>query len=170
MSAVRQRDTGPELSLRRALYAAGLRGWRCNYRRAPGRPDIAWPRLSFAVFVDGAFWHGHRSRHQPGRSGEYWDKKIAGNVARDRRVDAELRATGWRVTRVWDFEVRREIANVVDRIGRALIDQVWQYGAAADWQRALVAKNASTSEVVTPQGRRGSVPSRTLRRSDLEMP
>jgi DNA mismatch endonuclease, patch repair protein len=116
MSAVRSRDTGPELALRKALYAEGIRGWRCNYRRAPGRPDIAWPARKVAVFVDGAFWHGHPSRHKPGRSGKYWDRKIAQNIARDRRVDAELAKSGWAVLRVWDFEIRDDLSSVVARV------------------------------------------------------
>lgn len=120
MAAVRSADTGPELSLRRALYATGLRGWRCHYKRAPGKPDLAWPARRVAVFVDGAFWHGHSSRHRPGRSGAYWDEKIARNVERDREVDAALEAAGWTVVRVWDFEVVRELAGVVERVMRAV--------------------------------------------------
>lgn len=131
MSAVRQRNTDPELALRRALFAAGVRGWRCNYKRAAGKPDLAWPRLKIAVFVDGAFWHGHPSRHRPGRSGTYWDEKIAGNVRRDRRNDAELRDAGWLVLRVWDFEVRRDVQGTIDRVISALGDRVGP--DAPDW-------------------------------------
>ncbi len=120
MKAVRRRDTGPELALRRALYAAGVRGWRCDYRKAAGRPDIAWPRRRLAVFVDGAFWHGHPSRHRPGRSGKYWDEKIERNVKRDRTVDAALLNEGWTVVRVWDFEVKRDLEGVVRKIMDAL--------------------------------------------------
>ena len=120
MAAVRQRDTAPELQLRHALYAAGMRGWRCNVKYLPGRPDIAWIGLRVAIFVDGAFWHGHPSRHRPGRSGTYWDEKIAGNVERDRRIDGELRGLGWMVIRAWDFEVRKETASVVKRIQTAV--------------------------------------------------
>jgi DNA mismatch endonuclease (patch repair protein) len=69
-----------------------------------------------AVFVDGAFWHGHPSRHKPGRSGEYWDRKIEANVARDRRVDQALADEGWRVLRVWDFEIKKDVDEVVAKI------------------------------------------------------
>lgn len=120
MSAVKRRDTEPELVLRKALYADGLRGWRCDYKRAPGRPDLAWPKRRVAVFVDGAFWHGHPSKHRPGRSGPYWDEKILKNVERDRRVDAELAAIGWVVIRVWDFEIKRDLTRIVERIRSAL--------------------------------------------------
>lgn len=116
MAAVKSRNTGPELELRKALYARGLRGWRCNYKRASGRPDIAWPARRVAVFVDGAFWHGHPSRHKPGRSGEYWDRKIEQNVARDRRVNRELGDSGWSVLRIWDFEIRKDLEGVVTRV------------------------------------------------------
>jgi DNA mismatch endonuclease, patch repair protein len=116
MKAVRRRDTAPELALRRALYAAGVRGWRCDYRKVQGRPDIAWPGRRIAVFVDGAFWHGHPSRHKPGRSGRYWDEKIRRNVERDRAVDASLRDEGWTVLRFWDFEVKKGLSGVVSRV------------------------------------------------------
>ncbi|HXC23742.1 MAG TPA: DNA mismatch endonuclease Vsr [Solirubrobacteraceae bacterium] len=120
MTAVRNADTGPELQLRRALHAAGVRGWRCHYKRAHGKPDLAWPSLRVAVFVDGAFWHGHPSRHKIGRSGPYWDEKIARNVERDRQTDAALQRDGWIVVRAWDFEIARELPAVVERVKRAL--------------------------------------------------
>lgn len=120
MSAVRQKDTQPELRLRRALYKAGVRGWRCHYKRAPGKPDLAWPQRKVAVFVDGAFWHGHPSRHKPGRSGPYWDNKIARNVQRDREVDERLAGLGWLAMRLWDFEVTRSLPASVARVEQLL--------------------------------------------------
>lgn len=120
MAAVKRRDTAPEIALRKALYAKGIRGWRCDYKKAPGRPDLAWPRRKVAVFVDGAFWHGHPSRHKPGRSGEYWDKKIEANIARDQLVDRALTEQGWSVMRVWDFEVKKNIEEVVANIAELL--------------------------------------------------
>src|SRR4051794_27457591 len=134
MAAVRGKHTSPEVALRKALYAAGIRGWRCHYKPAPGTPDLAWPGLRVAVFVDGAFWHGHPSRHKPGRSGEYWDTKIARNVERDRAADAALAAAGWIVVRVWDFEVRRDLTAVIERVVAALRDRA---GGQAAWQRRL---------------------------------
>lgn len=138
MSAVKRRDTKPELDLRRALHRAGVRGWRCDFRGAAGRPDLAWPSLKLAVFVDGAFWHGHESRHLPGRSGEYWDNKIEANVERDRRVDDELRDSGWISLRIWDFEVGGELDLVVTRIRLALKRRVADTGPSSMWQRDLV--------------------------------
>lgn len=108
MSRVKGRDTGPELALRRALWALGVRGWRCHRRDLPGKPDVSFTRARLAVFVDGGFWHGHPSKYWPGRTSPYWDEKIARNQARDERVNAELRAQGWTVVRLWDFEVEAD--------------------------------------------------------------
>lgn len=135
MAAVRSTDTAPELALRRALYAAGVRGWRCHYAGVSGKPDLAWPSLQVAVFVDGAFWHGHPSRHRPGRSGSYWDAKIARNVERDREHDAALAEAGWSVVRVWDFEVRRDLPGVAERVTHALRPRI---DGRAAWHRQLM--------------------------------
>jgi DNA mismatch endonuclease, patch repair protein len=119
MSRVRTRDTGPELVLRRALWAAGLRGWRLHPKRVPGRPDLAWLGRRVAVFIDGAFWHGHPD-HYWGQSGEFWDAKIARNRARDARVNEELAADGWSIVRLWDFEVASDLESSVRRVEAAL--------------------------------------------------
>ena len=122
MSRIRGRDTGPELILRRALRAAGLTGYRCHYGRAPGRPDVAFVGRRLAVFVDGAFWHGHPDYFVFGKSGPRWDAKIRRNQDRDREVDAMLREDGWRVCRFWDFEVKRDPAGVASVVSSLLAD------------------------------------------------
>jgi DNA mismatch endonuclease, patch repair protein len=145
MAAVKSRDTKPELALRRALFELGVRGWRVHYRGASGTPDIAWPRLKIAVFVDGAFWHGHPSRHKPGRSGSYWDRKIATNIERDRRVDSGLESDGWLVIRIWDFEVRRDLPHSLDRILTGLRSRVPRNGTAR-WERLVHSLPAPTGD------------------------
>lgn len=119
MRKVRTRDTAPELMLRRAMWAAGLRGWRAHPTGVLGRPDIAWMGRRLAVFVDGAFWHGHPD-HYHGQSGEFWDRKIARNRERDREVNDGLERMGWEVVRVWDFEVERDAPGAVGRVRNAL--------------------------------------------------
>lgn len=116
MSRVKARDTGPELALRRALYKAGVRGWRCHRSDLPGKPDVAFGRARLAVFVDGGFWHGHPSKYWPGRSGGYWDAKIARNQARDKQADLALASSGWRSLRLWDFEIERDPAGAAERV------------------------------------------------------
>lgn len=107
MARVKDRDTSPEILLRRTLFAMGKRGWRCHRRDLPGKPDLAFGPETLAVFVDGAFWHGHPSKYWPGRTSPYWDAKIAKNQVRDRLVNDELRALGWTVIRLWDFEIEK---------------------------------------------------------------
>lgn len=120
MAAVGREDTGPELALRRLLWACGLRGYRLHRRELPGTPDLAWIGEKLAIFVDGAFWHGHPSAFTPGKSGKFWDEKISANQARDRRVNEQLHEAGWTVLRFWDFEIEENPAEVVKRVGEAL--------------------------------------------------
>jgi DNA mismatch endonuclease (patch repair protein) len=119
MRRVRTRDTAAEVLLRKTLWARGLRGWRVDVRGIPGRPDIAWKAHRIAVFVDGAFWHGHPDVYH-GQSGAFWDRKIAANRERDSRVNEQLREEGWTVLRFWDFDVEREPEACARRIQDAL--------------------------------------------------
>lgn len=123
MAAIRAKDTKPELAVRRALHAAGIRGWRCHARGIPGKPDVAFTRWKVAVFIDGAFWHGHPHHFTFGKSGGYWDAKIARTQERDRLANSALRDAGWTVLRFWDFEVGDDLEGctqvVLDALGAA---------------------------------------------------
>jgi DNA mismatch endonuclease, patch repair protein len=121
MSRIRSKDTKPELLLRTALRQLGLTGYRCHYAGVPGRPDVAFVGKRVAVFVDGAFWHGHPDYFTPGKSGPAWDAKILRNIARDREVNSLLFEAGWRVLRVWDFEVLADAARVARRLRPSLL-------------------------------------------------
>ena len=121
MSRIRGKDTKPELALRKALRAAGMTGYRCHYAKAPGKPDIAFVGRRIAIFVDGAFWHGHPDHFTPGKSGDFWDAKIRRNIERDREVNTALTSAGWTVIRVWDFEIEKEPDRVVERIRSCML-------------------------------------------------
>jgi DNA mismatch endonuclease (patch repair protein) len=121
MARIRSKDTQPELALRRALWAAGLRGWRCHQKRIPGKPDIAFSRARVAIFVDGRFWHGHPDYFTFGKSGDYWDAKIARTQDRDRKANRDLQDAGWDVIRLWDFEVEDDLSDCVARIREAVL-------------------------------------------------
>jgi DNA mismatch endonuclease (patch repair protein) len=106
MKANRKRDTRPEVRLRSALHANGLR-FRCGLavRTAHGviRPDIVFTRQKVAVFVDGCFWHVcPQHGNLPTRNADYWERKLTSNVCRDRRTTAWLADEGWVVVRVWE--------------------------------------------------------------------
>lgn len=125
MSSIRKKDTVPELALRSALWRAGIRGWRCH-AKLPGTPDLAFMRWTLAVFVDGVWWHGHPDHLPNGRRGEYWDQKIAGNIARDKRVNAELSDAGWLVLRMWDLDLLSCPEAAVGRVVDALHSRGWR--------------------------------------------
>lgn len=104
MSRQRTRDTGPEIALRKALHARGVR-FRLHRRDLPGRPDLVLPRLRLAVFVDGCFWHAcpdHGVR--PRANGAWWAAKLEANVTRDHHNDARLRERGWEPVHIWEHE------------------------------------------------------------------
>lgn len=119
MRRIRRRDTKPELALRGELTRRGLR-YLLDYGRAPGRPDIAFVGSRLAVFVDGEFWHGKKlSAERMLEMSQYWQRKIARNVARDRLVNDELTSIGWTVIRVTDRAVRERIEQIGAYIERA---------------------------------------------------
>ena len=119
MSRIKSRDTKPELRLRRALWALGLR-----YRLGAsviGRPDVVFKSAKLAVFVDGCFWHGcPRHGVMPKNNRDFWRKKIGGNVERDRRVNDLLRAAGWGVLRFWEHDVDSDLQNVLSAVAAAV--------------------------------------------------
>lgn len=116
MKSVKSKNTGLELRFRRALWAAGVRGWRCHVRAIAGTPDLAWAGRKVAVFIDSAWWHGHPSRWAPGRHGEFWDKKIMANRRRDEIVNEDLGERGWTVLRIWYFEIEQNAQSCVSRV------------------------------------------------------
>ena len=110
MRAVKGRDTGPELAVRRMLHARGYR-YRLHRRDLPGAPDLTFPSRRKVVFVHGCFWHGHscpRGDRMPKTNTDYWRRKIGRNRERYEGQQAALRDAGWGVLTVWECELRRE--------------------------------------------------------------
>jgi len=116
------RNTRPEVELRRAVHALGLR-FRLHRRVvAQCTPDFVLPRWKVAVFVDGCFWHGcpdHSSADFKGPNAANWRQKINTNRSRDRRNDELLTAAGWKVIRVWECEIRHDPAEAAHRVASA---------------------------------------------------
>jgi DNA mismatch endonuclease, patch repair protein len=116
----RRQDTTPEILLRAALRAAGVR-YRSNVKTLPGCPDLVLVRDRIVVFCDGDFWHGRhwakrKSKLLTGWNAAYWVPKIERNRARDRSVAYALRRLGWRVVRVWEGDVRRDPVRVAAKV------------------------------------------------------
>ncbi|MGR6978379.1 very short patch repair endonuclease [Mycobacteroides abscessus] len=126
MAGIRARDTKPELAMRAALRQAGATGYRLHRKDIPGRPDAAFIRWKVAVFVDGAFWHGHPDHWNPEKAAsDYWRSKIARNIKRDRTADIAPAERGWTVVRVWDFEVKADLEECCRKVLDALSRNGW---------------------------------------------
>ncbi len=108
MRRVKGKDTNPEVSLRKKLFALGYR-YRLNVKGLPGKPDIVFPKYNTVIFVHGCFWHGHhckRGKRVPKTNVAYWTGKIARNKARDKENAAALKKLGWRVITLWECELK----------------------------------------------------------------
>lgn len=112
MSRVGQKNTGPEMKLRRSLHRIGLR-YRLHHKGLPGSPDIVFPRFKAVVFVHGCFWHRHgcKATTTPDTNRDFWSKKFDENVARDRRHNDALLDNGWRVAIVWECSLKGKNAD-----------------------------------------------------------
>jgi DNA mismatch endonuclease, patch repair protein len=116
MSLIKPKGTKPELLAFKELRRRGIY-FQKHYKGAPGSPDIALPRKKKAVLIDGDFWHGYRFNQKKSRlPKKYWRAKIQDNVNRDRKNRIKLRGMGWKVMRVWEHEILKNLANVIDKI------------------------------------------------------
>ena len=105
MSRIRERDTKPELVVRRWLWHQGFR-YRLCVKSLPGTPDIVMRKWRTAIFVNGCFWHGHRcQKHVPETNAEFWKEKITRNRERDAHNQALLQAAGWHVVVIWECQL-----------------------------------------------------------------
>jgi DNA mismatch endonuclease (patch repair protein) len=108
MAAVRAKNTGPELALRRIVHGMGYR-YRLHAKELPGRPDLVFQPLKKVIFVHGCFWHRHdacRYATTPKSRTVFWQAKFATNVARDRRNVRDLKKTGWCVLTIWQCQLK----------------------------------------------------------------
>lgn len=109
MAGIGGKDTKPELTVRGAFHAAGLR-YRLHRRDLPGSPDIVLAQYRAVVFVHGCFWHRHsgcRYATTPESNPHFWRSKFEENVERDARQRLALKRLGWRVLVVWECQVRK---------------------------------------------------------------
>jgi len=114
MSAIRSKHTKPELILRKALWAEGLR-YRLHY--GPERIDIAFPSKKLAIFVDGCFWHGcPKHGHTPKSNKSYWISKLRRNTERDKARSIKLKVAGWSVMRFWEHDVNSVLKKSVNKV------------------------------------------------------
>ena len=108
MSAIRSKDTKPEVYLRKRLFAKGYR-YRKNSKAVPGHPDLYLAKYHTAVFVNGCFWHRHSNckyAYMPKSRVEFWSEKFSRNVERDSEVREILLRAGYKCLIVWECTIR----------------------------------------------------------------
>ena len=121
MRAIKSRDTAPELKVRKAAHALGLR-FRLNRADLPGKPDVVFPAKRTALFVHGCFWHGCLwcNPQKPRHNARFWVDKITANQRRDARKSAALRKAGWAVITIRECQLRQRPNSQLDRVVRTL--------------------------------------------------
>jgi len=110
MSRVKDKNTRPEILVRKLLWSNGYRNYRLHYKDLPGKPDIVFLGRRKAIFINGCFWHKHECRYfkWPDTNSEFWKRKIRGNVERDGRRYALLIDRGWDYFIVWECETKEK--------------------------------------------------------------
>ncbi len=117
---MRGKDTTPEMRVRRAAHALGLR-FRLHRKDLPGRPDLVFPKFRVAMFVHGCFWHRHQGcakASTPKTRVNFWQAKFDANVMRDARVSADLKGLGWQVLTIWECESKdpKKLATILETV------------------------------------------------------
>ena len=113
MASIHSKNTGPEVSIRKALSAISLR-YRVHYGKE--KIDIAFPKVKVAVFIDGCFWHGCPFHSNiPKTNQEYWLPKLKRNIERDKEKNKRLEEDGWLIIHVWEHEIENasKIAEII---------------------------------------------------------
>ena len=123
MKRVKLKNGSLEKLVQRELRGRGLR-FRRHVRRLPGSPDIVFIEKKLAVFVDGDFWHGWRLPSWERKLSPFWRDKLRANRARDQRNFRKLRSFGWKVIRLWQHQVKRDVEQCMKRIENELSKDV----------------------------------------------
>lgn len=126
MSNIKNKDTGIEVKLRKALWKKGYR-YRKNYKKLPGKPDIVLTKFKLVVFCDSEFFHGKdwedlQEQLKRGNNAEFWIKKISQNKVRDEEINKQLKFMGWTVIRFWGKDIKKDVEQCVKVIEETIFE------------------------------------------------
>lgn len=132
MQNIRSKDTKIEVLLRKALRAKGI-GYRKNYDKLPGKPDIVLTKYKIAIFCDGEFFHGKdwevlKPRLEKSNNSEFWISKISRNRERDDEINKKLLFLGWTVIRFWGNDIKRD----PDECVKVIEELIWDLKIVED--------------------------------------
>ncbi|HAX47999.1 MAG TPA: DNA mismatch endonuclease Vsr [Ignavibacteria bacterium] len=118
MSRILSKNTKPEISVRKFLYKHGIR-YRLHDARLPGKPDIVIRKYKIVIFVHGCFWHSHKNckyASNPKSNKAFWNAKLQGNVARDKKNKAQLKKIGYKVLIFWECKLKKNNLLYLERL------------------------------------------------------
>ena len=122
MQSNKSSGTNPELELLRLVRSAELKGYRKNYKKIPGKPDIYFPKARLAVYMHGCFWHRcpHCNPTTPKSNADFWNSKFENNVKRDKRVKRRLSRMGVSFLTIWECQLKKRGKACIGRIRRVV--------------------------------------------------
>jgi len=127
MSAIKSKNTSPEIILGKELWKMGLR-YRKHYNKLIGKPDFVFINQKLAIFCDGDFWHGNNWKtrglnslqEELSRYSTFWAEKIKRNIQRDVEVNEALKKEGWKVLRIWESDIKNNLNRCVELVKKYL--------------------------------------------------
>jgi len=127
MARIRSKNTAPEMRVRSAVHAVGIR-FRKHANDLPGKPDLANRRRRWVIFVHGCFWHSHagcRLASKPRSNAAYWEPKLKGNMDRDRQKLLDLERLGYRVFIIWECDTRNPLVltSIVENLAKIILNR-----------------------------------------------
>ena len=108
MSAIKSKNTKPEIAVRKLLHSMGYR-FRIHSKDLPGSPDIVLPKYKTVIFVHGCFWHRHENckyASTPNTRKEFWENKFKANLKRDLIIKEKIKNINWRYFVIWECETK----------------------------------------------------------------
>ena len=123
MSRIKGKNTKPEITLRQEMWKIGIKGYRLHWKKASGRPDIAFPSKKVAIFVNGCYWHRCPNCNPsfPKTHQDFWKEKFKQNKERDKNKINDLQEDGWKVIVIWECKIKKNIEECLNKIKDVLI-------------------------------------------------
>ena len=118
MSAIKSKNTKPEIAVRKVLHSMGYR-FRLHSKNLPGSPDIVLPKSKTVIFVHGCFWHRHENckyASTPKTRKEFWENKFKANINRDNLNQANLLLRGWKIIIIWECQLKGDIKKLISEL------------------------------------------------------
>ena len=148
MSAIKGKNTKPELLVRKFLFSRGFR-YRLNHPRLPGHPDIVLRKYRTVIFVNGCFWHGHEKCNI-----DFWQKKIERNKERDKKEQCQLAAMGWHCITIWECQLKPKVRmETLDSLAYTLNHIFLEDRKIRTYQIAETNDSLMVAEPETPYGK-----------------